>query len=109
MDDDDPSDDENENENNNIELIPPMGQLMPIIEEGEEDEDIEEEQQMPELRRSTRIKKKPTNLIPSFSGQKYEETNNLNMHVSVTLEYDTNFLLNFIKTIHEFMFKQYGF
>ena len=71
------------------------------------DENLEEDQ-IPDLRRSTRVANNPSTYIPSFEGQKYEEINSLNIHVLETLEYDSSFAQVFVKTINDYMFKQSG-
>ena len=48
----------------------------------------------------------PNRLIPSFTGQIYEETNNLQIHN--ILEYDKGFTQIFFKVVDHFIFSQYG-
>jgi len=74
-------------------------------EEEEEQGDVEEE---PVMTRSGRVVRKPTTFIPSFEGNRYEETAHINLHVAETLEYDHSFLQVFTKVIDHYMFREYG-
>ena len=74
--------------------------------EGSEQED--KEQERPVTTKSGRIINKPKSYIPSFSNKKYAEINNLNMHISETIEYDKSFVQVFTRLIHHQMFHQYS-
>ena len=79
--------------------------------EDDQDEMVEEKEVEIEnnvqVTRSGRVLKKSNMLIPSFTGKKYAEIANLNIHITEVLEYDNSFVQVFKSVIDNYLFPQY--